>query len=421
MKRGIDFLPKGQPNRIYVHGAITDVHMHPRLFDARFPDAPAIPNGKAGMSLYSQNALKNGFYMGLAMGNESVRLYTPDNPDQTQTVPYPISNLDRLLAAAAVVTEQSRMMAGINMVADREILGIGDDMDMSGFTTEKVNAIYSSRYVREYTAALKIYGDETTGGFNIPLEAILPVARVWHEHDPSKPIILHLENEAVRQVLEGWPADIPVHIAHVSSRLELEPIIEAKQAGKNVTCEATPHHLFLTEATSETIGAYGCMKPSLKTPEDVKFLWDNIEYIDIFASDCAPHRHIDKVGPDGKDLDRPAFGVTNHDEFLPLFFQAIVEGRLNEQQLYERIVKNPIERFNLPDPDVSACFSLEAVTARQVTRSAEFGCDPFVLSPETPPMLGRLAMLDDGGGRVVINDSYPIFLKGPSYKKLVRF
>ena len=37
-----------------------------------------------------------------------------------------------------------------------------------------------------------------------------------------------------------------VHIAHVSRAVEMELIVAAKEAGLPVTCEVTPHHLFLT-------------------------------------------------------------------------------------------------------------------------------------------------------------------------------
>ncbi len=36
---------------------------------------------------------------------------------------------------------------------------------------------------------------------------------------------------------------VPLHVVHVSRRSEIELIRKAKEQGKSVTCEVTPHHL----------------------------------------------------------------------------------------------------------------------------------------------------------------------------------
>jgi hypothetical protein len=418
MKQGIEISREGKEPYIDIYGAITDVHMHPRIFDNRFPDEPDIPNGKAGLPVYTEAALRAGFSRGLAMLNESVRIHSPDEPDQTLLIPYPINNIDRLLATASVITQESLMKMGMIMLADRSVISLDEPGET--FKTEQIEKIYSSTYVRDLAAGLKIFGAYSTGGYNIPLEYVIPVAEVWHKHNPHKPVVMHLEDEAVGEILSEWPAHIPAHIAHTSSRQELEPIITAIEDGKNVSCEATPHHLTLTEATRLAIGAYGCMKPTLKTPSDIKFLWDNIDYISIFASDCAPHRHIDKVGPDGKGLEHPAFGVTNHESFLPIYFQAILEGRLTERQLYERLVLNPAARFNLPPIEAAARFHLTPTTASQAARLTEYGQSVFTRSPETPPMAGTLDTLRIAGRVAVRGQTISRAAAAARYSNLVR-
>ncbi|HZP55740.1 MAG TPA: hypothetical protein VFB03_03150, partial [Candidatus Saccharimonadales bacterium] len=238
--------------------------------------------------------------------------------------------------------------------------------------------------------------------------------------------VLHLEDEDVAEVLSEWPPNIPVHVAHVSSQQELEAVISAKEDGKDVSCEATPHHLFLTEKTREALGPLGCMKPSLKTESDRKFLWQHLRHIDIFASDCAPHRHADKFGPDGQGIDNPAFGVTNHDVFMPLFLQAVIEdGLLTETELYERIVSNPIRRFHLPVFFTKTRYELKSTTAEEAGRYTEYGFNPFEKSPETPAMLGKLAsMTINGQGSLASLGSDPFILRGqvrPGYNNLLTF
>jgi dihydroorotase-like cyclic amidohydrolase len=422
---------------VIFYGSLTDVHMHPRRLDYLFPDKDGLPNGKAGTRIYTASALLGGFTTGLFMPNEHRRLGNPNKADGTELIPAPTTTLDLLLEATSNISESSLIEAGVIFGVDTDAIGVkkleNGDFDLSGFTVNEIDKTYSSSLVNRFTAALKIYGANTTGGYNIPLETIVPVAKTWYEHNPTKPIILHLEDGDVARVLEEMPPHIPVHIAHVSSKQELEAVIAAKQAGKNATCEATPHHLFLTEKTREEIGPYGCMKPTLKSEEDRKFLWDNLEYIDIFASDCAPHRAIDKAGIDGKGIDSPAFGVTNHDVFMPLFLQAVLDGKLTLQQLYDRVVTNPRERFNLPATDTRTKFVMAPITAEEATQPTPYGESPFIArklpgesiikkSSEVPSMRGKIIYLAHRAGAILIDHDGRLTPQAqPGYENLIQF
>lgn len=56
--------------------------------------------------------------------------------------------------------------------------------------------------------------------------------------------------------------------------------------GYPITCEVTPHHLFFTEADLEWLGnRKGQVRPMLASEDDQKALWENMKYIDVFASD----------------------------------------------------------------------------------------------------------------------------------------
>ena len=69
----------------------------------------------------------------------------------------------------------------------------------------------------------------------------------------------------------------------------------AKEKGLQVTCEAAPHHLFLTSDDLDTIGqARGQVKPPLVTRADQDALWENLAIIDIFATD---HGELSIVQP----------------------------------------------------------------------------------------------------------------------------
>lgn len=53
-----------------------------------------------------------------------------------------------------------------------------------------------------------------------------------------------------------------------------------------VTCEVCPHHLFLSQKDLDRLGPKkGSVRPILGTEEDQQALWDNLDVIDVFATD----------------------------------------------------------------------------------------------------------------------------------------
>lgn len=326
-----------------------DVHMHPRVFDAITPDHFIDGNqgeGKAGLGIYTEAAVRSGFTTGVAMLNEQVRRLTPDGAEPTELLPYAVFREDQVLAVEAAIGAQALHPMAINLCLDPEDTFTDDtktELDL-----EKLGQRFGA--VADDVVGLKIFGDESTGGFNVDPLFIPEIVWRWSVHNPEKPAVLHLEDENVGRVLRAIAQmprgnDVRIHIAHVSSKMELEAVIEAKERGMNVTDEATPHHLSLTGTVRQELGGYGCMKPTLKEQSDIDFLWAKLRYIDAFASDCAPHRTSDKTA------EKPAFGVTNHSSMIPFFLGAIQQGRLTVEELYQKLCVAPRKIYNLPEND----------------------------------------------------------------------
>jgi dihydroorotase len=85
-----------------------------------------------------------------------------------------------------------------------------------------------------------------------------------------------------------------VHISHVSLGESVRIIEEAKKNGRvRLTCEVTPHHLFLDEGAS---GGPITVNPPLRKKGDCEALQKAVRggIIDAIASDHAPHRVEDK-------------------------------------------------------------------------------------------------------------------------------
>jgi carbamoyl-phosphate synthase/aspartate carbamoyltransferase/dihydroorotase len=127
----------------------------------------------------------------------------------------------------------------------------------------------------------------------------------------------------------------------VSRKVEIELIRQAKEQGAPITCEATPHHLTLTDADAQRLGPLGWMKPTLGTAADRDALWDNLDVLDCIASDHAPHTLEEKRS------DPPPPGVPGLETTLPLMLTAVREGRLSLERLVELLYNGPRRVYGL--------------------------------------------------------------------------
>jgi carbamoyl-phosphate synthase/aspartate carbamoyltransferase/dihydroorotase len=191
-------------------------------------------------------------------------------------------------------------------------------------------------------AGLKMYLDQTYG----PLR--LDDMGLWMAHfahwPASMPIAAHAEGRSLAAViLMAALYDRPIHLCHVSTREEILLIRAAKKKGLKVTCEVTPHHLFLSKGDIPAQGdGRSEVRPRLAEPADRDALWENLDVIDCFATDHAPHTLAEKDG------ENPPPGFPGLETALPLLLTAIHEGRLSPDDLISRLWLNPRRIFNLP-------------------------------------------------------------------------
>jgi dihydroorotase len=190
-------------------------------------------------------------------------------------------------------------------------------------------------------AGLKIYLDQTYGPLQMRnLAALLSHFRSW---PAGRPIAVHAEGLSAAVAI-GLARSFGrrLHLCHVSRADEIGLIRAAKESGAALTCEVTPHHLFLTEADGRRLGPYGAMKPPLASEGDRAALWANLEVVDCIATDHAPHTRSEKEGA------HPPPGVPGLETMLPLLLTAVAEGRLARERLVELTYEAPKRIFGLP-------------------------------------------------------------------------
>jgi carbamoyl-phosphate synthase/aspartate carbamoyltransferase/dihydroorotase len=251
--------------------------------------------------------------------------------------------------------------ASLEMAA--ELAARGARCDYGLFLGAGADNAWETAALADRAVALKMYLDQTYG----PLR--LDDMTLWMEHfaawPKDRPIVAHAESRTMAAViLLAQIYDRPVHIAHVSLREEILLIRAAKQRGIRVTCEVTPHHLLLTEADLPALGAgRGEVRPRLGTAADRQALWDNLDVIDCFATDHAPHTLAEKDG------ENPPPGFPGLETALPLLLTAVHEGRLTLEQLTARLAENPRRIFGLP-PQPETWIEVD-LAARGELRAAE--------------------------------------------------
>jgi dihydroorotase len=135
-----------------------------------------------------------------------------------------------------------------------------------------------------------------------------------------------------------------LHICHSSTEEEMRLIAAAKKDA-NISCEVTPHHLFLTAAAMRKLGNFAKMNPPLRSKSDVEALWKGISrgVVDIIATDHAPHTIEEKE----VDYWKAPSGVPGVETMLPLLLNAVNNNILSLQQLVKLTSENPAERFGI--------------------------------------------------------------------------
>ncbi|RVU98301.1 dihydroorotase [Coriobacteriales bacterium OH1046] len=169
----------------------------------------------------------------------------------------------------------------------------------------------------------------------------------------------------------GWPAlgeeleimrDIELckltgcalHIAHISTERGLGLVKAAKAAGLPVTCEATPHHLFLDE--DDITDAYNTnlkMNPPLRLPSDAAALRRGIidGTIDCLVTDHAPHAIHEK----DCEWEIAFFGTIGLETALPLMLTKLVRtGEMSWSRLAEVMAVNPRKVLRLAPVTIAA-------------------------------------------------------------------
>jgi dihydroorotase len=128
-----------------------------------------------------------------------------------------------------------------------------------------------------------------------------------------------------------------IHVQHLSATESVEAVRAAKLAGVEISCEASPHHLCLTEEEVRSLdpGRFK-MNPPLRSEADRQALIGGLRdgTIECIATDHAPHAPEEKEVP----FEQAAMGVTGLETaFAALHTELVLPGTIGLDLLIERL------------------------------------------------------------------------------------
>ncbi len=235
-------------------------------------------------------------------------------------------------------------------------------------------------------------------------------------------------NEGVastRLGLLGWPAEgeeiqiardialarltgCKLHIQHVTTARGLDLVRQAKAERLPVTCEVTPHHMFLTEdAIGDDYDTNLKVNPPLRTAADAEALIAGVVdgTVDAIVTDHAPHINFEK----DREFELAPFGMIGLETSLGLVATNLVAtGKITWERAVELMASNQrailgVERVAIEagstadltviDPD--AAWTVDAAEfSSKATNSGFIGAK--LTGRATDVYVGGYATMEDG-------------------------
>ena len=195
----------------------------------------------------------------------------------------------------------------------------------------------------------------------------LPVIQHCEDHELTAGADMHEGVVSARLGLKGWPRvaeDVIVardlilaeyvearyHVAHLSTRGAVALVREAKSRGVNVTCEVTPHHLLLTDASLLGYDTACKVNPPLREAEDVAALREALAdgTIDAIATDHAPHSALEK----DCELSEASNGIMGLELCFGLLLGLVGKERLTLARLIDALSTRPAKIACIEPPSL---------------------------------------------------------------------
>lgn len=195
-------------------------------------------------------------------------------------------------------------------------------------------------------------------------------------------------SQLARDLVLAKETGVHYHVCHISTKDGVELVRMAKDAGINVTCEVSPHHLLLSDADILTDDANFKMNPPLRSEEDRQALIAGLQdgTIDMIATDHAPHAENEK----NQGFEKSAFGITGIETSFPLMYSRLVKtGIISLEQLLALMTEKPAQLFNIEHAGVIKLGRVADFAIINLTDEYELKSTDFLSKGKNSPFIGQ--------------------------------
>ena len=306
------------------------LHAFPAFFDPHVHLRTPGQEHKEDIETGARSAAAGGYCGILAMANTLPPVSTPADVEAL---------LGDARAAAAVkvgfLATVTRAMEGEELTEMASLRDVG----AAGFSDDGL-PIRSARVLRRALQYQRLCGgtialheeDPELSGAGVmhegPVSAVLGLEGI-----PSISESTMIARDAALAGYEGGR----IHVQHLSAAESVDAVRAAKVAGVQISCEASPHHLCLTDEEVRSLDPQRFkMNPPLRSEADRQALIEGLRdgTIECIATDHAPHAPEEKEVP----FEQAAMGVTGLETaFAALYTELVLPGTIELSLLIERL------------------------------------------------------------------------------------
>jgi dihydroorotase len=211
----------------------------------------------------------------------------------------------------------------------------------------------------------------------------LPLIQHAEDHELTRGADMHEGAISARLGLRGWPRvaeDVIIardvllaeytgaryHAAHISTLGAVRILREAKSRQIRVSCEVTPHHLLLTDASVIGYDTACKVNPPLREEADLAALREALAdgTIDAIATDHAPHSPLEK----DSEFSEAKPGMIGLELCFGLLLGLVGKSGLTLGRLIDALSKRPAAIAGLPAPAIAEGAPAELVLFDPETR-----------------------------------------------------
>ena len=142
-----------------------------------------------------------------------------------------------------------------------------------------------------------------------------------------------------------------IHIQHVSARASVDAIADARSRGVEITGEASPHHLCLTDESVRGLDTSRKMNPPLRTEDDRQAIISGLKdgTLGCIATDHAPHARSEKEVP----FEQAPMGTTGLETAFSSIYTELVKPGVIGLDLLVRRLSDGAAMFELQTPRIA--------------------------------------------------------------------